>query len=122
MLLIYVLVGSSIPLLFFASRHETMFLFAAVFGIGLGGEYLIIPLIAAELFGLRVLGRVMGVILTADGVAEAVFPMLIGYLRDQSGTYRTGFFLLIVLALAGALAIAFLPRKEAAQIKEPAIV
>src|SRR5215831_6313360 len=122
MLLIYVLVGSSIPLLFFAARHETMLLFAAVFGIGLGGEYLIIPLIAAELFGLRVLGRVMGVILTADGVAEAVFPMLIGYLRDQSGAYHTGFFLLIVLALAGALAIAFLPRKEPALIKEPAAV
>src|SRR5215475_1156273 len=122
MLLIYLLVGSSIPLLFFASRHETMLLFAAVFGIGLGGEYMIIPLIAAELFGLRVLGRVMGVILTADGVAEAVFPMLIGYLRDQSGAYRTGFFLLIVLALAGAVAIAFLPRKEPALIKEPAAV
>jgi MFS family permease len=69
--------------LFFAARHETMFLFAAVFGIGLGGEYLIIPLIAAELFGLRMLGRIIGVILTADGVAETVFPMLIGYLRDQ---------------------------------------
>jgi hypothetical protein len=55
--------------LFFAARHETMFLFAAVFGIGLGGEYLIIPLIAAELFGLRMLGRIIGVILTADGVA-----------------------------------------------------
>jgi MFS family permease len=122
MLLIYVLVGSSIPLLFFASRHETMLLFAAVFGIGLGGEYLIIPLIAAELFGMRVLGRVMGVILTADGAAEAVFPMLIGYLRDQSGTYRTGFLVLIVLALAGAASIAFLPRKEPALIKEPAAV
>ncbi len=122
MLLIYILVGSSIPILFFASRHETMFLFAAVFGIGLGGEYLIIPLIAAELFGLRVLGRIMGVILTADGVAEAVFPVLIGYLRDQSGAYRTGFFLLIALALAGALAIAFLPRKEAVLIKEPVVV
>jgi hypothetical protein len=48
--------------------------------------------------------------------------MLIGYLRDQSGAYRTGFFLLIVLALAGALAIAFLPRKEPALIKEPAAV
>jgi MFS family permease len=122
MLLIYILVGSSIPLLFFAARHETMFLFAAVFGIGLGGEYLIIPLIAGELFGLRVLGRVMGVILTADGVAEAVFPMLIGYLRDQSGAYRTGFFLLIILALVGGLAIAFLPRKERAMIKEPVVV
>jgi sugar phosphate permease len=122
MLLIYLLVGTSIPLLFFASRHETMLLFAVVFGIGLGGEYLIVPLIAADLFGLRALGRVMGVILTADGVAEAVFPMLIGYLRDQNGTYRTGFFLLIVLALAGAIAIAFLPKKEPALINEPVVV
>jgi MFS family permease len=122
MLLIYALVGSSIPLLFLAARHETMFLFSAVFGIGLGGEYMIIPLIAAELFGLRVLGRVMGVILTADGVAEAVFPMLIGYLRDQSGAYRTGFLLLVGLALAGALAVAFLPRRESILIKEPVAV
>jgi len=122
MMLIYLLVGSSIPLLFFAARHETMFLFSAVFGIGLGGEYMIIPLIAGELFGLRVLGRVMGVILTADGVAEAVFPMLVGYLRDQSGEYRTGFFLLIALAPAGALAIAFLPRKESVLIKKPVVV
>src|SRR6516165_9252682 len=122
MLLIYALVGSSIPLLFLAARHETMFLFSAIFGIGLGGEYMIIPLIAAELFGLRVLGRVMGVILTADGVAEAVFPMLVGYLRDQSGEYRIGFFLLIALALAGALAIAFLPRKESLLIKKPVVV
>jgi cyanate permease len=62
------------------------------------------------------------VILTADGVAEAVFPMLIGYLRDQSGAYRTGFLLLVVLAVAGAVAIVFLPRKEPARIKEPALV
>jgi hypothetical protein len=48
--------------------------------------------------------------------------MLIGYLRDQSGAYHTGFILLIVLALAGAVAIAFLPRKEPALIKEPAAV
>jgi MFS family permease len=122
MLLIYALVGSSIPLLFLSARHETMFLFSVVFGIGLGGEYMIIPLIAAELFGLRVLGRVMGVILTADGVAEAVFPMLIGYLRDQSGAYRTGFLLLIALALTGALAVAFLPRRESILIKEPVAV
>ena len=32
---------------------------------------MIIPLIAAELFGIKVLGRLLGVVLTADGVAEA---------------------------------------------------
>ena len=89
-----------------------MSLFAAIFGIGLGGEYLIIPLMAAELFGVGVLGRVMGIIVTADGVAEAVSPMLVGYLRDVTGSYRAGFTWLIVVALVGAAAIAMLPRRS----------
>ncbi len=40
MLLIYLLVASAIPLLFFASSRAAMYVFAAMFGIGLGGEYL----------------------------------------------------------------------------------
>ena len=110
MLLIYLLVAAAVPLLFFASSGGAMSLFAAIFGIGLGGEYLIIPLMAAELFGVGVLGRVMGIIVTADGVAEAVSPMLVGYLRDVTGSYRAGFTWLIVVALVGAAAIALLPR------------
>jgi sugar phosphate permease len=112
MLMIYLLVASAIPLLFFASQPGVMYIFAAVFGLGLGGEYLIIPLIAAELFGVRVLGRLMGVVLTADGVAEAACPMLIGYLRDRSTSYQTGFLTLMVIALIGAVAVASLPRKR----------
>ena len=92
-----------------APGAATMYLFAAIFGLGLGGEYLIIPLMAGELFGVGVLGRVMGIVLTADGVAEATAPMLVGYLRDRTGSYNTGFFLLIGIALVGATAIAFLP-------------
>lgn len=112
MLIIYLLIVAAIPLLFFASTPGVMYLFAAIFGLGLGGEYLIIPLMAAELFGVKVLGRLLGVILTADGVAEAVSPMFIGYLRDQTGSYRLGFSVLIGIALLGALAVAMLPRKR----------
>ena len=112
MLLIYTLVAAAIPLLFFATSRGAMHAFAVVFGIGLGGEYLIIPLMAAELFGVGVLGRVMGIIVTADGVAEAVSPMLIGYLRDATGSYRVGFVALICVALLGAAAISLLPRKH----------
>jgi MFS family permease len=112
MLLIYTLIAGSIPLLFFAQSQAALYGFAVIFGLGLGGEYMIIPLMAAELFGVRVLGRLLGVILTADGVAEATFPMLVGYLRDTTGSYRTGFLLLIAVALAGTLAIAFLPRRS----------
>lgn len=120
MLMIYLLVVAAIPLLFFASTPNVMYLFAAIFGIGLGGEYLIIPLMAAELFGVKVMGRLMGVILTADGVAEALCPMLIGYLRDRTGNYQTGFVTLIAIAMMGALAVALLSRKQVANITEAA--
>ena len=65
-----------------------------------------------ELFGVTVLGRVLGIVLTADGVAEATAPMLVGYLRDINGTYNAGFFTLIGAALAGAAAIALLPSRR----------
>jgi MFS family permease len=113
MLLIYALIAGSIPLLFAGHSRAALTVFAVVFGLGLGGEYMIIPLMAAELFGVRVLGRLLGVILTADGVAEATAPMLVGYLRDTSGSYRTGFTVLIAIALAGTVAIAMLPRRKA---------
>jgi cyanate permease len=51
----------------------------------------------------------MGIVVTADGVAEAVSPMGIGYLRDATGSYAAGFAALVVVALAGAVAIALLP-------------
>ena len=112
MLLIYLLVAASIPLLFFASTPGAIYLFAVIFGIGLGGDYMIIPLMAAELFGVKVMGRLMGVILTADGVAEATAPMLVGNLRDQTASYTVGFGVLIALALVGAVAVACLPKPE----------
>jgi sugar phosphate permease len=109
MLLIYLLVAAAIPLLLAGSSAATMSVFAIVFGLGLGGEYLIIPLMAAELFGVAVLGRVMGIVLTLDGVAEATAPMLVGYLRDRGGSYASGFLVLIGTAIAGAIAVALLP-------------
>jgi len=114
MILIYVLIAGSIPLLFLADSRAAMYAFAIIFGLGLGGEYMIIPLMAAELFGVRILGRLLGVILTADGVAEATAPMLIGYLRDTTGTYRVGFTVLIGIAIVGTIAIACLPRRSPA--------
>lgn len=109
MLLIYLFVAGSVPLLLAGGSRSTMYGFAILFGLGLGGEYMIIPLMAGELFGVAVLGRVMGIVLTADGVAEATAPMLLGYLRDRSGSYTTGFLTLVATAVVGAVAIALLP-------------
>jgi sugar phosphate permease len=112
MILIYAIVAGSIPLLFIASSHAALYAFALIFGIGLGGDYMIIPLMAAEIFGVKVLGRLMGVVLTADGVAEALTPLVVAAIRDRTASYSGGFVLLIALAATGALAVSFLPNRR----------
>ncbi|HUL79511.1 MAG TPA: MFS transporter [Vicinamibacteria bacterium] len=117
MLLVYLIVAVSIPLLWAAPSLAALRTAAVAFGIGLGGDYMIIPLMAADLFGLRRMGRVMGIVLTADGVSEAIVPMAVAALRDRSGSYGPGFFLLVALAGLGALAVAFMPRPETVYIR-----
>jgi sugar phosphate permease len=109
MLLIYLLVALAIPLLFLGHRAEARWAFALLFGIGLGGDYMIIPLMAADLFGVKALGRLMGIVLTADSVAESTSPMLVAAIRDRTGSYEGGFAVLVSLAAIGALAVALLP-------------
>jgi sugar phosphate permease len=115
MILTYTFVAGSIPLLYFSSTPGVIYLFAFIFGMGLGGDYMIIPLMAAELFGVKIMGRVMGLVLTADGLAEAFSPMFVGWLRDKSGNYANGFAALSVLAVIGIVAVAMLPKKTTAQ-------
>ena len=109
MILIYLIVAGTIPLLWAAPSPITLRAAALAFGVGLGGDYMIIPLMAADLFGLKRMGRVMGIVLTADGVAEAVVPMAVATLRDRTGSYGPGFALLVALAVLGAVAVSFLP-------------
>jgi MFS family permease len=114
MILIYLLVGGSIPLLLLPDFPGRLYIFAVVFGLGLGGDYMIIPLMAGDLFGVRTLGRVMGIVLVADGIAEAGMPMLVGRMFDTHGSYTIGFIVLIGLALLGTLVVSMLPRRKIA--------
>jgi MFS family permease len=112
MVLTYMIVASAIPFLLLPEFAGRIYIFAVIFGIGLGGDYMIIPLLAGDLFGVKALGRVMGIVLVADGMAEALSPMGVGAMTDASGNYVLGFSLLIGIALAGALIVSFLPKKS----------
>jgi len=113
MILIYIIVGSSIPLLLVPDFPGRMYIFAILFGIGLGGDYMIIPLMAGDLFGIKTLGRVMGIILVADGLAESLSPMMVGALyNDGLKSYSLGFTVLICIAMTGALIVSFLPKQN----------
>jgi MFS family permease len=114
MLLTYMLVAAGIPLLFLGTTPVVLYASAAIFGIGLGGDYMIIPLMTAEIFGIEILGRLLGVILTAGAVADAASPWLIGRLRDVTGSYSLSCVVLVAMALLGGLAVLGLPSRRAA--------
>jgi sugar phosphate permease len=63
------------------------------------------PLMTAECFGLSALSRILGLIITSDSIGEALMPYLVARLRDTTGSYAGGFYLLTGIALLGALAI-----------------
>jgi MFS family permease len=106
----YVFVAAPIPLLYIVDQPSIPFLFAMAFGFGLGADFMLIPLMAAEVFGANSLARVMGIILPVDSVGQTVFPFLLGYMYDRAGNYNDGLALVFSLAMIGAGAIAMLPK------------
>lgn len=112
MLLTYLLVAAGIPLLFLGGNRLLLFVAAAIFGIGLGGDYMIVPLMTAEIFGVEILGRLLGVIIVVGGIAEAAAPWAVGRLRDVTGTYNGACFSLTGIALLGGLAVLALPGRR----------
>jgi MFS family permease len=112
MLVTYALVAASIPLLFHLSPPATPYLFTVLFGLGMGADYMMIPLVAAEQFGVATLARAMAFILPADTLGQACFPYLVALLRERSGDYREPLVVVFGLAVVGALAVSLLPRAE----------
>jgi MFS family permease len=109
MLAIYLLVAISAPGLFVGHNRVVVLSYAAVFGIALGGDYMILPLMTAEIFGLKILGRLMGVIVTTGGVAEAAAPWALNRIRDFGGSDVVICTVLSGVAILGAVATMALP-------------
>ncbi|HWK45898.1 MAG TPA: MFS transporter [Stellaceae bacterium] len=62
-------------------------IFAALFGMSYGGCVGLYPAVAADLFGTKSIGSVLGYLYTAVGVAALIGPPLAGYIFDITGSY-----------------------------------
>ena len=84
------------------------YLFAVIFGLSSGGAG---PPIVAQLgniFGLRHIGLIMGVLNTGWAIGGALGPALGGYIFDISGNYTPAFFAGMVAMLITTVLILFL--------------
>jgi len=113
MLVTYLVVALAIPTLFLVKPDQTAFVyfFALVFGFAMGADYMLIPLMAADQFGLTTLPRAMSAILPTDTIAQFWFPNFVARLRDLLvGDYVTALMAVFGTALLGAVAIGLLPK------------
>ncbi len=110
----FALVASTIPdLLLVRPGHVgLLYLFAVLFGFGLGADYMLIPLMAAEQFGINSLSRAMAVILPVNTIGQTWLPYFVSILRDRFGSYSVAMSVILAVAVAGAIAIAILPRNQ----------
>ena len=82
---------------------------AILFGVGIGGLMMMLPLAWANYFGRASFGAIRGAALAVQVLAQATGPLLSGVLRDLTGDYDLSLQCFTGLALAGA-AVALLAR------------
>lgn len=117
MLITYFVVAFSIPTLFLVTPHHESFvyLFAVVFGFAMGADYMLIPLMAADQFGLNSLARAMSAILPTDTISQFWFPYFVSWLQAAlMGNYHHAMWAVFGTAFIGAVAIGLLPRHNPA--------
>ena len=114
MALFYLALAVAIPLLFATPRHEVVWGFALIFGFAMGADYMLIPLVTADCFGLSALGKLLAVIITMYSVGQWFAPWLAGKIFDTRHSYDLAWLIMSAAAAAGAALIyAVAPERQA---------
>ncbi|UCD58324.1 MAG: MFS transporter [Candidatus Hydrogenedentota bacterium] len=90
-----------------AHAMGSVYLFAALFGIGFGGTIPLNPAIRGQYFGRAAFGKIQGSMAPIMMMGSVLGPPFVGHLFDSSGTYRTGFLIIALLQFFAAVTIFF---------------
>jgi len=103
--LFYLVLGASIPLLYLAHQPLAAFAFAITFGFSMGADYMLIPLVTAERFGLASLGKLLALIIMGYTIGQWIAPWMAGRIFDTYHSYRLAWAIFTGAGLLGAAAI-----------------
>jgi MFS family permease len=105
MALFYLVLALAIPLLFIGYSDRAVLVFAMIFGFAMGADYMMIPLVAADCFGLASLGKLLALIIMADSLLQTSGPVMAAYIYDTRRSYNLAWEIITAAGLLGALAI-----------------
>jgi MFS family permease len=101
----YLVLALAIPLLFFARFPVAAWSFAIVFGFAMGADYMLIPLVTVECFGLATLGQLLAVIIMANSLGQWIGPWVAGLIFDATHSYNLAWAAVTIGGVLGAFLI-----------------
>ena len=106
-----------ILLLFVAGDSVALyFVFAVLFGIGMGGEMTAFPIINRQYYADAPTGTAYGWQMMGAGIGMALGPVSAGVLRDITGAFFWPLWLSFCLSVLAVVAIVFLPSTKRLQL------
>lgn len=102
----------------FAREVWMLYLFAAIYGIAHGAFFTLFSPMVAELFGIRSLGTILGVVFAVGIGGTAISPLLAGYIFDITGSYQIIFLILLALSIIAIILILFLRPVQSEALRE----
>jgi MFS family permease len=105
MALFYLLLGAAIPLLYLAHHPVVALTFVVAFGFSMGADYMLIPLVTAECFGVAALGKLLALIIMGYTIGQWLAPWTVGKIFDRYHSYGLTWEVLTVACVLGAAAI-----------------
>lgn len=106
-------------LAFFTRSTASIYVIAALIGIGYGGGIVSVPVVAGTCFGLSSLGKIFGLIMLFNAIGGTLGPILSGYLFDVTGSYQWPFLVVSLAAFAAVGCLAFINLDLRAMKAEP---
>ena len=108
MILAYTIQGLSVALLLWTHDPWQFYLFAVIFGVGLGGEMSAFLVINRQYYGMAPVCTVFGFQSLGSGMGMALGGLLGGVVYDYFGSYDIVWFISIAASLGGAACILML--------------
>ncbi len=105
MALFYLTLALAVPLLLLHHQVAAVVGFAILFGFAMGADYMLIPLVAVDCFGLSALGKILALIIMADSLGQTFGPVMAGRIFDTRHSYDLAWLIITVAGMLGAAAV-----------------
>ncbi len=107
-ILAFILISFSMISLLFINQLWQLNIFAIVFGLAFGTGLANAPALISKLFGITILGLILGITSLCQTIGGSIGGFLAGYIYDAQNSYKLIFIICAVLCMVGITAISWL--------------